>query len=73
MTFTTPQSDTNRKVIQPFGELTKEKGIVGKAKKTSDDVMAENFGHLSPHSSSCSSQSIIKMAYGITKLCMRRD
>ena len=35
--------------------------------------MAENFGHLSPHGSSGSSQSIIKMAYGITRLCMRRD
>ena len=35
--------------------------------------MAENFGHLSPRGSSGSSQLIIKMAYGITELCMRRD
>ena len=35
--------------------------------------MAENFGHLNPRGSSGSSQSIIKMAYGITELCMRRD
>ena len=35
--------------------------------------MAENFGHLSPRGSSGSSQSIIKMAYEITELCMRRE
>ena len=35
--------------------------------------MAENVGHLSPRGSSGISQSIIKVAYGITKLCMGRD
>ena len=34
----TPQSDTNLKVIEPFGELTKEKVIVGGSSKTSADI-----------------------------------
>ena len=34
----TPQSDTNMRVIEPFGELTKEKGIVGESSKTSADI-----------------------------------
>ena len=34
----TPQSDTILKEIEPFGELTKEKGIVGESSKTSADI-----------------------------------
>ena len=32
------QPDTNLKVIEPFGELTNGKGIVGKTSKTSADI-----------------------------------
>ena len=34
----TPQSDTTLKIIEPFGELAKEKGIVEESSKMSADV-----------------------------------
>ena len=53
--------------------ISKKFGYGSDLKAEANVSMAENFGHLSPHGSSGSSQSIIKMAYEITKLCMRRD